>query len=160
MSKSRCSLCTSAINSYREIQQIATSTNSDCDVCLLFDYLKELDHKLSYPSNVKVYPFQKSIRKTNTSKNKRTDQNISVYQYFIRELAMSSINGMNNWAKSKGRIWKFLWFLVIFACASGYGYQIFTFYTRYRSNPTIVHLQVENDGQVEFPAVTICNANR
>lgn len=160
MSKSRCSLCTSTINSYRDIQQIRASSTSGCDVCLLLDFLNELDNRLSYPANVKVYPFQKSIRKGNTSKSKRTDQNISVYQYFMRELAMSSINGISNWAKSKTGIWKYLWFLVIFACAAGYGYQTFTFYTRFRSKPTIVHLQVENDGQVEFPAVTICNANR
>ena len=160
MSESRCSFCTRAMDSYKKIQQLHASSNSDCDVCSLLDYLKEFDKRASYTNAINIYPFHKSNRKNISSKSKRTDRSISVYRYFVNALAMSSINGVSNWAKSKTGIWKFLWLLVIICCAAGYGFQTFTFYSRYRSNPTLVQLQVENDGQVEFPAVSICNANR
>ena len=160
MKDSRCLFCKQAVHSYRKIQQIRSSSNSDCDVCSLLDYLKEIDNEASYSDGVKVYPFHKSKRKIFSSKTERTNLNVSVYRYFMNALVKSSINGINNWAKSKTGIWKFLWLAVIISCVAGYSFQTFALYSRYQSNPTLVQLQVENDGQAEFPAVSICNVNR
>lgn len=158
MSTNRCLCSENGVDSYNDaILQVLNST-TDCGVCGSAHYTRYLDSY--FLDNIPVYPSQKSSRKKFTSRRKRTYRNTSVYQYFMNSLVRSSIYGVSNWAKSKSTIWTFLWSSVLIACAAGYGYQTFAFYKRYRSNPTVVNIQVENDGQVEFPAITICNANR
>ena len=84
----------------------------------------------------------------------------SVLHYFIKSLANSSISGISNSISTKNVIGKIIWIVVFVGCVSGFLYQASHFYHLYQSNPTVVQIEVENDGEVDFPAITVCNTNR
>lgn len=95
-----------------------------------------------------------------TTSSEKTDYNISVFSFFIASLAKSSINGISNSTSTGNVIGRLIWIVVFIGCVSGFLYQASHFYRLYKSNPTVVQIEVENDGEVDFPAVTVCNTNR
>ncbi|XP_035209181.1 acid-sensing ion channel 4-A-like [Stegodyphus dumicola] len=80
--------------------------------------------------------------------------------FFWKQIAKSTISGINSVALAKNKPQRWSWFIVLAGCIIGFAYQTLSFSTLYNSKPTVVQIEVENDGLVEFPAVTICNLNR
>lgn len=123
-----------------------------------YGYIKEIDDEWVY----RITPESSYIRYYNSgsSTSRSLDYSISVYKFFGQSLAKSSINGINNCASTSNVFGKIIWLLVFCFCAAGFGYQASGFYSLYRSKPSVVQIEVENDGEVDFPAVTVCNTNR
>lgn len=84
----------------------------------------------------------------------------SISRYLVRSLAESSVNGVNRVASAKTGFQRVLWMLVLSICLGGFGYQTFEFLSIYYSKPSVVQIEVDNDGLVAFPAITFCNNNR
>ncbi|KAF8795506.1 Acid-sensing ion channel 5 like protein [Argiope bruennichi] len=93
-----------------------------------------------------------------TPRSKYFDQ--SVFSYIVKALSDSSISGVNKVFASKTSVQKILWFIVLSGCLSGFAYQTYNFSVLYRKKPSVVQIEVENDGLAEFPAITLCNTNR
>ncbi|GFS89600.1 uncharacterized protein NPIL_315571 [Nephila pilipes] len=101
-------------------------------------------------------PLSTTIR--SGSRSKHFSQ--SVFKYIVRALSESSISGVNKLFSAKSQFQRFLWALVLVACLSGFSYQTYHFSILYRRKPSVVQIEVENDGLAEFPAITLCNTNR
>ncbi|XP_055931842.1 acid-sensing ion channel 4-A-like [Argiope bruennichi] len=93
-----------------------------------------------------------------TPRSKHFDQ--SVFSYIVKALSDSSISGVNKVFASKTSVQRILWFIVLTGCLSGFAYQTYKFSVLYRKKPSVVQIEVENDGLAEFPAITLCNTNR
>ncbi|GBM16177.1 hypothetical protein AVEN_126444-1 [Araneus ventricosus] len=91
-------------------------------------------------------------------RSRQSDQ--SVFRYIVKALSDSSISGVNKLFSSKTLLQKTLWLIVLTSCLSGFSYQTYQFSKLYRKKPSVVQIEVENDGLAEFPAVTLCNTNR
>lgn len=129
-------------------------TERDCDVPYCPNNYKHQQH-LDDP-NWSLYtaplPNYKSPR------SRQLDQ--SILGYIVKALAASSISGVNKVFESKTWLQRTLWLIVLTLCLSGFAYQTYQFSVLYRKKPSVVQIQVENDGLAEFPAVTLCNTNR
>ncbi|CAL1270938.1 unnamed protein product [Larinioides sclopetarius] len=101
---------------------------------------------------------------TNPHANKRSPRSReldqSVFRFIVKALAESSISGVNKLFSSKSLLQRAIWFIVLTCCLSGFAYQTYQFSKLYRKKPSVVQIEVENDGLAEFPAVTLCNNNR
>lgn len=84
----------------------------------------------------------------------------SIFRYLVRNLAESSVSGVNRVASAKNGCQRLLWILVLGFCLGGFGYQTFEYMSIYYSKPSVVQIGVENNGMMSFPAVTFCNNNR
>lgn len=86
--------------------------------------------------------------------------NKSVFGYLVKSIADSSISGLNKVFSSENWFQRLVWSLVLVFCLVGFGYQTLKFLRIYHRKPSVVQIDVENDGLADFPAVTICNTNR
>lgn len=130
-----------------------------CTVCGCPGY-RDNRGGFTFQNNVRVLSNSKIPKSSSHNRCKKSNSNISTFQFLVNLLATSSISGISNCASSRTGLRTLLWLIVFVGCFIGYLYQTLHFYNFYQHNPTVVQIQVENDGQVEFPAVTICNANR
>lgn len=128
------------------------------DVCGCPCYMNGLSNGVSFQATLQR-PYNKYPNQITTDSEK-TDYKISVFRFFITSLAKSSINGISNSTSTGNLIGRLVWIIVFIGCVSGFLYQASHFYRLYKSNPTVVQIEVENDGEVDFPAVTVCNTNR
>lgn len=129
------------------------------NVCGCPCYMNGLSNGLPFHTTLQR-PYNNKYTNHTPSSSERTNYNISVFRFFITSLAKSSINGISNSTSTGNLIGRLIWIIVFIGCLSGFLYQASHFYRLYKTNPTVVQIEVENDGEVDFPAVTVCNTNR
>ncbi|GIX84064.1 uncharacterized protein CEXT_226871 [Caerostris extrusa] len=100
-----------------------------------------------------LYTTPLATRTKSSPRSKHQDQ--SVWKFTIKALSESSISGVNKLFSANTRIQRFIWLLVLVCCLSGFSYQTYHFSILYRKKPSVVQIEVENDGLAEFPAVTL-----
>ncbi|XP_054706911.1 acid-sensing ion channel 4-A-like [Uloborus diversus] len=88
------------------------------------------------------------------------NENLTVFQYFVTALSKSSISGVTGVTAATNVLRRILWAVVLSLCLIGFAYQTYHFSQMYMSKPSVVQIEVENDGLAEFPAITLCNTNR
>ncbi|XP_076330960.1 acid-sensing ion channel 4-A-like [Tachypleus tridentatus] len=71
----------------------------------------------------------------------------------------SSLSGVSQIAKSPTVCRRCIWVFVFCLCIGFCIYHSVSFVTSYLEYPVIVNLDVENNLELEFPAVTVCNLN-
>ncbi|XP_071035751.1 acid-sensing ion channel 4-A-like isoform X2 [Parasteatoda tepidariorum] len=96
----------------------------------------------------------------NKTQQNRESYNQSVTRFLLRSLAKSSISGVNSVVSAKNPLQRVVWAVVLVCCLSGFSYQTYHFTKLYNEKPSVVQIEVENDGLAEFPSVTFCNTNR
>lgn len=129
-----------------------------CAICGRPGYAKRLDKEWYSPTfSQPIYP---QYPGHDTSSPQKIDYSMPVYHYFFQSLAKSSINGISNCSSSSSVVGKLIWCIVFCFSVTGFLYQASHFYRLFQSKPSVVQIEVENDGEVDFPAVTVCNTNR
>ncbi|GFV98490.1 acid-sensing ion channel 1C [Trichonephila clavipes] len=79
---------------------------------------------------------------------------------FDEILKNSAIFIISKIGRSQSKFRKLLWLLILVISLSGCGFQINRFLRLYFQYPVLLNLEVERKMHLDFPAVTICNANR
>lgn len=131
-------------------------TERDCDVpnCSNnYRNLKASNHLPDWSWYINPQPVR-----PNPSRCKYRSQ--SILEYLLRKFTQSSIDGVNKISSAKNWFQRIMWMLVLSFCILGFGFQTLTFLRIYYSKPSVVQIEVENDGMADFPAVTVCNTNR
>ena len=158
MKQRRC-YCGRSLHSKKKLTSDFPPSHVMCDVYgSPYGYMNDIDGEWTYRTS----SASSFIRYTNreSSRSRNADYSISVFQYFSQSLAKSSIAGISNCFSTANAFGKLIWLLMFVLCAGGFGYQASRFYALYRTKPSVVQIEVENDGEVDFPAVTVCNTNR
>lgn len=89
--------------------------------------------------------------------HKKNENSNSVLKSVKQE---SSILGVSKILHTRNRFRKIIWMLVLVIGFTGCLYQICRFVKVYLQYPVIVNLQVDQQWNLVFPAVTVCNLNR
>ncbi|GFT88060.1 FMRFamide-activated amiloride-sensitive sodium channel [Nephila pilipes] len=72
----------------------------------------------------------------------------------------SSVYAVSQVGQEKTKPRKIFWLLALLTCLCGCVYEMKSFLSVFLEYPVLIDLEVRNEGNLKFPAVTVCNLNR
>ncbi|GFQ83307.1 acid-sensing ion channel 5 [Trichonephila clavata] len=72
----------------------------------------------------------------------------------------SSVYAVSRAGQAKTKPRRVFWLMVLLTCLCGCIYEANSFLTVFFEYPVLTDLEVKNEGNLEFPAITVCNLNR
>ena len=72
----------------------------------------------------------------------------------------TSVQGLVQFFASKNAISKAYWLIILVAATVGTYYNVYVVFDEFLSYPVVTDVKVAQNSSIEFPSVTICNANR